>query len=86
MTVGWFSFKHEIKTKYTALFQQLLEYKPSSGVYGSFYKKQIEQLYSQSLRDALIMMSKTLLPLLYIILVGTLVSRTMLIDQIRKSG
>lgn len=86
MAVGWLSLRHEIKTKYTALFQQLLEYQPKTGVYPGYYKSQIEQLYRHSLRDALIMMSKTLIPLLYIVLIGTLVSRTMLVDQIRSSG
>jgi len=80
VTVGWFSFRQEIKTKYTAVFQQLFEYEPKNEVFGSFYKKHIDQCYRQSLRDALIMMSKTLLPLLYITLVGTMVSRTMLVD------
>lgn len=84
--VGWISFRHEIKTKYTALFQQLFEFQPKSEIYGGVYKTETERLYRSSLRDALIMISKTLLPLLYIVLVGVLISRVLLVDQIRMSG
>lgn len=37
--VGLYSFRHEIRTKYTAVFQQLLDYQPPSGIYHKIYKQ-----------------------------------------------
>ena len=85
IVVGLLSFRKEIKTKYTAVFQQLLDYRPKTDVYHSIYKVQVDNVYLDSLRDAILMISKSLLPLLYIFLVSGLLSRVILIDQLRGS-
>jgi hypothetical protein len=78
--LGLFSFRQELKTKYTALFQQLLEYQPKSGVYHSLYKLQIDNVYKDCLRDTFMMVAKSLLPLLYIFLISGLLSRNILVE------
>lgn len=84
--LGLYSYRMEIKTKYTALFQQLLDYQPRSGIYHQMYKLQLDQVYKDSLRDAFMMAAKSLLPLLYIVLASGLLSRSILLEQVSSKG
>ena len=77
-----FNARTEIETKYIALFQQLVYFKPASGVYHGLYKARLDILYRDCMKDALIISSKAIFTILLIVLGLSLQIRQICANQV----